>query len=656
MVQSAQITKLATRVAEEDDSMAVEEDDAVAVGEDKADEVPDAAVLDTTTCAGSLSPRGYNGRCSGENGGHGVAETLHLDQVAILEQGDRRVRRRGVRAPVPSDRELRRLKKLVYMHKLAVVGICEPKFPVTEVESIRIRLKLDSVVCNSSRELAERERLWEGLLQDKPRQGPWYVVGDFNLTLSADEKRGGRRFQPTKGLELSRFMYDGEVFDAGFTGPTFTWCNNRLERARIWKRLDRVLVNMACLEFSLSVSVSHLVRAPSDHAPLLISFTPRANIRCRSFRFLNIWPARRDFLDVIRLAWQVEAITSPLYVVWTKLKSVSQDLHLWNKETFGNVFENVKKWEAAVTTADLRVQSDLSVEAFTELQRAQSHLNKQLAIEDLFWRQKARIKWLQHGDLNSKYFHSVVKQRRIQSFIHRIRDSRGKWVTNDAEIGKEAVRYFGDLFTAGPIVDYHLLHVIPNLSSEIDNTILEEVPSFEEVRKVIFEMDGDSAAGPDGFTGKFFVTAWEVVGQGDPLSPALFIISLEVLSRDLNSLVNQSSFTAFKVPKHCFPITHLAFVDDVIIFANGGATSLKRVMQILEWYQHDSGQLVNVHKSGYLVHPHLSPARQGVIARITRFQKKVFPIRYLGAPLFIGRAKVSYFSDLRQKVLDKVLS
>ena len=36
---------------------------------------------------------------------------------------------------------------------------------------------------------------------------------------------------------------------------------------------------------------------------------------------------------------------------------------------------------------------------------------------------------------------------------------------------------------------------------------------MEEVRKVIFEMDGDSAVGPDGFTGKFFVVAWEVVAQ-----------------------------------------------------------------------------------------------------------------------------------------------
>ena len=43
--------------------------------------------------------------------------------------------------------------------------------------------------------------------------------------------------------------------------------------------------------------------------------------------------------------------------------------------------------------------------------------------------------------------------------------------------------------------------------------VLTGVPSIREVKKVIFSMDGDSAAGLDGFTGKFFTVAWEVVAE-----------------------------------------------------------------------------------------------------------------------------------------------
>ena len=34
---------------------------------------------------------------------------------------------------------------------------------------------------------------------------------------------------------------------------------------------------------------------------------------------------------------------------------------------------------------------------------------------------------------------------------------------------------------------------------------------MEEVREVVFGMDGEITAGPDGFTGRLFTFAWEVV-------------------------------------------------------------------------------------------------------------------------------------------------
>ena len=72
------------------------------------------------------------------------------------------------------------------------------------------------------------------------------------------------------------------------------------------------------------------------------------------------------------------------------------------------------------------------------------------------------------------------------------------------------------------------------------------------------------------------------IRQGDPLSPALFVIGAEVLSRGLNSLAAQSGFLGFTVPRGCPPVTHLAFADDVLVFANGSSSSLKDIMRLLE--------------------------------------------------------------------------
>lgn len=134
-------------------------------------------------------------------------------------------------------------------------------------------------------------------------------------------------------------------------------------------------------------------------------------------------------------------------------------------------------------------------------------------MEESLWRQRARVKWLALGDRNTQFFHSVVKQRRMTSIIHWIQKPDGGWVNEDVLIGEEAVRYFSSLFSLDDAPGMRdVTDVIPRLVSMEDNERLEEVLALEEVRQTVCEMDGDSAAGPDGFSGRFFSAVWEILG------------------------------------------------------------------------------------------------------------------------------------------------
>ena len=95
------------------------------------------------------------------------------------------------------------------------------------------------------------------------------------MIMEPQEKRGGQPFGINEGRELLSFIEEAAVFNVGFTGSTFTWCNNRKERARIWKRLDRLLINGECATLTSSIAVTHLARHPLDHALLKISFMSR---------------------------------------------------------------------------------------------------------------------------------------------------------------------------------------------------------------------------------------------------------------------------------------------------------------------------------------------------------------------------------------------
>ena len=55
-----------------------------------------------------------------------------------------------------------------------------------------------------------------------------------------------------------------------------------------------------------------------------------------------------------------------------------------------------------------------------------------------------------------------------------------------------------------------MLKVISRIITNQENAILTAVPSLQEVKDAIFSMDEESAAGPDGFTGKFFMSSWNM--------------------------------------------------------------------------------------------------------------------------------------------------
>ena len=83
----------------------------------------------------------------------------------------------------------------------------------------------------------------------------------------------------------------------------------------------------------------------------------------------------------------------------------------------------------------------------------------------------------------------------------------GDSITEDIDIIRDHIlSYYKDLF-AGPTHDLpnldSFLELIPRLVNDDHNTCLTKIPSYEEVRKTVFDMGPDSAPGLDGFGGIF---------------------------------------------------------------------------------------------------------------------------------------------------------
>ncbi|XP_071926682.1 uncharacterized protein [Coffea arabica] len=308
----------------------------------------------------------------------------------------------------------------------------------------------------------DRRSLWSMLLLDNPIDAPWFLVGDFNVIVSEEEKRGGLPFRLGEGLDFICFMASARVRDAGFSGLKFTWCNNRGGSAHIWKRLDRLLYNQHASSLDYNFTVQHLGRDPSDHAPLLLTALSRLDNKPKSFRFLNIWTTKPEVLGVIRQAWEGTFLGLPLQRLAAKLREVKRQVQLWSRDSFGDIFEGVRKAGGEVLRLEGLFDSDPSESNLLALQEARAGLRNSLMIEEGYWRQKARVKWIREGDKNSKYFHSIVTEHRTKAVIPRIKGANGVWLTEEDRIAVEAIEYFKTLFSAEPFSgSWDTLDVVP---------------------------------------------------------------------------------------------------------------------------------------------------------------------------------------------------
>lgn len=77
-----------------------------------------------------------------------------------------------------------------------------------------------------------------------------------------------------KSLEFIAVIEACGLLNLGFSGQKYTWSNKRGIHHRIWKRLDRALVNDSWLEKMPQTTITHLSSIGSDHCPLLLEMLP----------------------------------------------------------------------------------------------------------------------------------------------------------------------------------------------------------------------------------------------------------------------------------------------------------------------------------------------------------------------------------------------
>ncbi|KAJ0967195.1 hypothetical protein J5N97_024112 [Dioscorea zingiberensis] len=170
-----------------------------------------------------------------------------------------------------------------------------------------------TTIYNSQSSHIQRD-LWHDLTVLSSLNLPWILTGDFNAILSSEEHRGGPfDHYSLKSRHFNDFISHNHLFDLGFFGTPFTWCNNQNGLARRWARLDRFLANNEWVSKFSSYCNRHLPRTLSDHSPMFLTAKFFSHHKRKIFRFENIWFEYDKCHQNVSRAWNFQVTASPMH-------------------------------------------------------------------------------------------------------------------------------------------------------------------------------------------------------------------------------------------------------------------------------------------------------------------------------------------------------
>ena len=142
------------------------------------------------------------------------------------------------------------------------------------------------------------------------------------------------------------------------------------------------------------------------------------------------------------------------------------------------------------------------------------------------------------------------------------------------------------------------------------------------------------------------------IRQGDPLSPYLFVLTMEGLAGIMRATALDPGFTYHWRCRQT-SITHLCFADDLMVFCHADTSSVRLVRSALDDFTRVSGLAINTQKSNvYLsgVSEEIRPHLQAIMG----YRFGTLPARYLGVPLVTTRLRHSDCLPLIERILSRI--
>ncbi|KAG5565563.1 hypothetical protein RHGRI_001466 [Rhododendron griersonianum] len=142
--------------------------------------------------------------------------------------------------------------------------------------------------------------------------------------------------------------------------------------------------------------------------------------------------------------------------------------------------------------------------------------------------------------------------------------------------------------------------------------------------------------------------------QGDPLSPYLFVLVKDLLSKMISTTQGGNNLAGIQFYRHCPKQSHIFFADDALLFLMVEIHNCATVKQLMGKYGQALGQRINFDKSSVTFSSNMGEIDKQLVCDLLEVQLMKGDARYLRLPSFWGRSKTEAYSFIVDKTLGKL--
>lgn len=140
-----------------------------------------------------------------------------------------------------------------------------------------------------------------------------------------------------------------------------------------------------------------------------------------------------------------------------------------------------------------------------------------------------------------------------------------------------------------------------------------------------------------------------------PLSPYLFLIVSEVLTRLIKRAVDLGFLDGIQISANGPKLTHLLFADDTLVFLKAITDNCRNMSNLLKAYWRASGQQVILQKSAVYFSVNIPMKMAQELNTNLEMPVVKDPGVYLGVPTVWGRSKRDILVYIKDQVLAKIM-